>query len=342
MPKPLHNTSNEKRQMVIYLREKGKSVREIMSTLQMTKPTVYRILQQYKDENSIDSMKPPGRPSKLSERDERFIVRCVAENPKVSAPKITTALCKMSEKKISSQTIRRVLKKTGYNSRTAVRKPFISKVNQKKRLDFALKYVDYPETFWNNVIFTDESKYNLFGNDGKQRVWRKKNTALHQKNLSQTIKHGGGNVMVWGCFAASGVGSLEFIDGNMTADSYIDILRRNLHSSAEKLGVRSTFKFYQDNDPKHKAHKTREWLLYNCPHVLQTPPQSPDCNPIENLWDFLDHRIRESPITSITHLKHRLQEEWAKIPTTYLQNLVFSMPRRLAAVIKAKGLHTKY
>lgn len=90
--------------------------------------------------------------------------------------------------------------------------------------------------------------------------------------------------MVWGCFAANGVGALVFIEENMTADTYISILKQNLRQSAEKLGISNEFKFYQDNDPKHKAWKTRLWLLYNCPNILETPPQSPDLNPIENLW----------------------------------------------------------
>lgn len=81
---------------------------------------------------------------------------------------------------------------------------------------------------------------------------------LEEKHLNVSVKHGGRSVTVWGRFAASGVGSLVFIEGNMTADSYIDILREHLHTSAEKLEIRRTFKFYQDNDPKHKAMKTKE------------------------------------------------------------------------------------
>lgn len=128
------------------------------------------------------------------------------------------------------------------------------------------------------------------------------------------MKQGGGNVIVWGCFSTNGVGTLVFIDGNMNGDMYVAILKENLRQSAEKLGILSSFKFYQDNDPKHKARKTREWLLYNCPKVLETPPQSPDLNPIENLWDYLDKKIRQSSISSKTQLKERLQEEWNKIP----------------------------
>lgn len=336
------NTSFEKRQLVVYHHAKGKSVREIMSLLQMSRATVYRIIQRFNDEDRIDFKIPPGRPSKVSAQDERFIVRSIAKNPKVSASQIASDLSATRESSISDRTVRRILNKKGYKSCTARRKPYISAANQEKRCEFAAKYIHAPENFWTNVIFSDESKFTVFASDGHQKVWRKPNTALQPNHLNVTVKHGGGKVLVWGCFSASGVGSLVFIDGIMTAESYIAILQKHLHSSAEKMGIQQKFLFYHDNDPKHKAFKTREWLLYNCPRVLATPPQSPDCNPIEHVWDYLERQVRKTPITSHTHLKQRLEEEWAKIPLSYLQNLVASMPRRLKAVLEAQGLQTKY
>ncbi|GFT35140.1 SWIM-type domain-containing protein [Trichonephila clavipes] len=65
--------------------------------------------------------------------------------------------------------------------------------------------------------------------------------------------------------------------------AYIDLLRHNLLDSAKKLSMENTFIFQQDNDPKHTATVTKTWLLYHAPRRLQTPPQSPDLNPIENL-----------------------------------------------------------
>ncbi len=79
-------------------------------------------------------------------------------------------------------------------------------------------------------------------------------------------------MFVWVCFSVSGDGSLMFIEGTMMADLYIDILLQRLCSSAKKIGIVHTFKFYQNNNPKHKVHKTREQLLYNCSRVLETPP----------------------------------------------------------------------
>ncbi|GFV57403.1 transposable element Tcb1 transposase [Trichonephila clavipes] len=127
--------------------------------------------------------------------------------------------------------------------------------------------------------------------DGRQ--YRKPNTELEKQHLTPTVKHGGGSVLVWGCMPANGVGKLCFIDGIITAHTYIDILRHNLQSSAQKLGLGTSFVFQQDNDPKHTANLTWEWLLYNSPRQLKMPPQSPDINSIENLWHKLDVEVRK-------------------------------------------------
>ncbi|GFT07983.1 tc1-like transposase protein [Trichonephila clavipes] len=122
---------------------------------------------------------------------------------------------------------------------------------------------------------------------------------------------------------------------------YIDISRHNLQFSAQKLGLETSFVFQQDNDPKHAANLTREWLLYYSPRQLKTPPQSPDINPIENSWHKLDVEVRKHKISCKDQLKRILLQEWHKIPNSTSKTLVFSMGNRLQAVINAKGMHTK-
>ncbi|GFX56311.1 transposable element Tcb1 transposase [Trichonephila clavipes] len=78
------------------------------------------------------------------------------------------------------------------------RKPYVIKANREARLAFAKMYVRQPSEYWENVIFVEESKYNIFGSDSKQKVWRKLNTAMDVKNLRPTVKYGGGNQIVWG------------------------------------------------------------------------------------------------------------------------------------------------
>ncbi|GFT27541.1 tc1-like transposase protein [Trichonephila clavipes] len=109
--------------------------------------------------------------------------------------------------------------------------------------------------------------------------------------------------MVWGCVAHNGAGNLAFIDNKMNALAYIDVLRHNLLDSAKKLSIENTF-IFQDNDLKHTAILTKTWLLYHAPRRLETPPQSPDLNPIENLWIGSS----EKNVTSKENLKEKLQE----------------------------------
>ncbi|GFY31764.1 transposable element Tc1 transposase [Trichonephila clavipes] len=86
--------------------------------------------------------------------------------------------------------------------------------------------------FRNEVIFSDEIKFNIFGSDGRRMVWRKPNTSHH--HTIPTVKHEGGSVMVLGCMAASGVGKLVFIDQIMHKMAYLNILQNNLKESADK------------------------------------------------------------------------------------------------------------
>lgn len=229
-----------------------------------------------------------------------------------------------------------------YKGRNARKKCLVSAANKKKRFNFAIQHADKSQMYWNNVIWSDESKFELFSSNRQVRVWRKVNTALDPKNLQATVKHGGGSVMVWGCMSASGVGNLVFIDGKMDQYVYKNILLHNLLPSARKLGLESGFVFQQDNDPKHTARSVKQWLSENIENVLEWPPQSADLNPIEHLWDHLDRKIHEQPISSLTELRKVIQREWEKIPANVTKNLVDSMPRRLQAVLKSKGYPTKY
>jgi hypothetical protein len=121
-------------------------------------------------------------------------------------------------------------------------------------LKFGTAYVNKPIDFWKTVLFSDESKFNIFGSDGPQYVWRKpkkKKKELDPKNVIPTVKHGGGHAVVWGCMDYAGVGELAIVEGIMNAKGYVNILRGNLKKSVLKLGIQDLYLFQQDNDPKH-------------------------------------------------------------------------------------------
>lgn len=148
--------------------------------------------------------------------------------------------------------------------------------------------------------------------------------------------------MVWGCMGANGVGTLEFIEGTMDQHYYIDLLKRNLRPSVQQLHLPNNWTFQQDNDPKHTSWNAKMFLVHNVPHLMKSPAQSPDLNPIEHLWDHLERRIRNHKITSRSSLIEVIKQEWALIGRETCSNLVGSMKRRLHEVIKMKGHNTRY
>ena len=88
--------------------------------------------------------------------------------------------------------------------------------------------LENPVEFWKNVVWSDESKFNLFGSDGKVMVWKTPHEEFDRKCTIPTIKHGGDSFIVWGCFTLQEVGKLCVLDRIMDRFYYRDILEQNL------------------------------------------------------------------------------------------------------------------
>ena len=135
------------------------------------------------------------------------------------------------------------------------------------------------------------------------------------------------------------------IDGAMDAALYVDILEDELLQTMDFYGLnRSDVILQQDNDPKHTSHLAINWLLDNSINVLDWPGQSPDLNAIEHLWCHLKRQLAayESAPQSVHELWERVQTQWDKIAAQSCIDLIESMARRVGAVLKARGGHTKY
>ena len=333
--------TSEVRNLIIDKYKNGERQNKIAKMFNINKSTVTRIVRRFSLKGTPEAFKSPGRPRKTTQRTDRHIIKIASANPFLSSEKILGEITPEDGKIISSRTVRRRLVNVGLFSRRPAKKPLLSKKNVKARLVFAQAHINWTVEQWKKVIFSDESKFILFNSYGIQHVRRPAGKRLDPKYTVPTVKHGGESVMVWGCFSAYGMGPLHRIEGIMDKYMYKDILKNIMEPYAyEYLPIKYTFQ--HDNDPKHASKIVKQWFVEVKINVMVWPSQSPDLNPIENLWEILDKQIRSEHFSNKEKLLQVLQRAWSSIDYKIIMNLIESMPRRCKEVINAKGYYTKY
>ncbi|KAK3547882.1 hypothetical protein QTP70_000339 [Hemibagrus guttatus] len=333
--------SKDTRNKIVDLHQAGKTESAIGKQLGVKKSTVGAIIRKWKTYKTNDNLPQSGAPRKISPRGVKMITRTVSKNPRTTRGDLVNDLQRAGTK-VTKATISNTLRRQGLKSCSARRVPLLKPVHVRARLKFAREHLDDPEEDWENVIWSDETKIELFGKNSTCRVWRRKNAELHPKNTIPTVKHGGGNIMLWGCFSAKGPGRLIRVKERMNGAMYREILSKNLLPSARALKMKRGWVFQHDNDPKHTARATKEWLRKKHFKVLEWPSQSPDLNLIGNLWRELKIRVAQRQPQNITALEEICMEEWAKLPATVCKNLVATYRKHLTSVIANKGYITKY
>ena len=299
------------------------------------------MIARYKTENTLEAAPKTGRLPKTSQREDRILVRESLNDRFKSAASIARDFSDRTRKKISRKTVSRRLKAAGLHDRVPVSKPLISKKNKNKRLKFALEHVNWTDEEWSKVHFSDESKFNMFGSDGKKHVRRRTGERLSPQCVKKTVKFGGGSVMMWGMISSDGVGSLVRLFGNINAEIYKQLLQKHVIGTL-RVAPNQPSIFMQDNAPCHKAKKVTNYLQEEEIRVMDWPAQSPDLNPIENVWKIIGERAQTRNPQNQNHLWDLLKEEWEKISSSFCKKLIQSCSRRCSEVIKNKGMFTKY
>ncbi len=148
--------------------------------------------------------------------------------------------------------------------------------------------------------------------------------------------------MVWGAMSSAGVGPLCFLRSKVNTAVYQEVLEHFMLPAADQLYGDADFIFQQDLAPAHSAKATSIWFKDHGIPVLNWPANSPDLNPIENLWGIVKRKMRYARPNNAEELKATIRETWALITPEQCHRLINSMPRRIATVIQAKGAPTKY
>ena len=308
----------------------------------------------YKKTGSVSKKKRTGRPRVLG-RIEKIIISKSVGKKRQSCRKLSK---RMRAKNLqgSKDTINHLLRKDlGLKAFHRRKMPKLTEKHVKDRLAFCKKVKNWTMDQWKQVVFSDESPFELYHppNSKNDVIWSQdKNEIEHVPVVKFSPK-----VMVWGAMSFAGLTELRVVpQGQSVNQEYYctEILEGNLFPRMRKtllMGSKFDVKlvpdmsemiFQQDGARAHTALRTQRLLQERIPHFWSKemwPPNSPDLNLIENLWSILGDKVdeeKDQPST-IQGLEKILKTAWKKISTETLQNLFFSMPGRIQAVLEAKG-----
>ncbi|UYV68766.1 hypothetical protein LAZ67_6000748 [Cordylochernes scorpioides] len=188
-------------------------------------------------------------------------------------------------------------------------------------------------TEWHRVVFSDESRFCLSSDSRRVRVWRRRGERSNPAAIVErpTVRQRG--IMVWGAIAYDSRSPLLRIQGTMTAQRYVDVLRPVTLPYLQ--GVPNAL-YQQDNARPHTARISQQAL--QDVQMLPWPPYSPEISPIEHVWDIIGRRLHALPQPrSEDELWQMVEREWRAIPQDAIRTLIDSLPRRVAACITVRG-----
>ncbi len=333
--------SNELCNSVGVLCRAGHSAKEIANLLSISRASAYRLVKQFKDTGTIVKKKRTGRPRVTSRTTDNMISRLIKRDPCESSSFIQAQL-PQEHQVPSTRTIRRRLHtELKLPSRRPAKKPSLSSKNIKDRIAFCRRYAHWTDEDWQKVIFSDEAMILQF-NCYKTTIRRPVNQRYSPRYTIPVVKNPP-KVMVWGDISCHGRAGLHILTPGETvnAQKYLDILK-------EKLPFFSNFHgctmFQQDGAPCHMAKVVKNWLRDQNIQLLEPwPGSSPDLNPIENCWTMVKKAVSAKKPSSMLALQEAIKQAWIQeVTPDYCRRLFCSMPRRVAQVLKNKGLHTKY
>lgn len=284
-----------------------------------------KFVQRWWNRSTVDREEGSGRPPKLTKSVlARMRAKLHASTP-TSQRKLAAALG------LSHRTIGRGIKRIGlypYRPRKVIS---MTAEHRKQRLLFARCN---RETDFRKILFVDESKFVAAD------VRNRQNLRIYRASRDQVppIPKQPHPIKINGAAGISyfGKSSLFLFTENMTAALYKTILSSTYIPAGNRL-LDDDWQLAQDNDSKHTSHLVTSFLASRGTRLLHWPAKSPDLNPIENLWSILKEKVSQNPPRSLAALEKKLKQEWKKIPLSLLEKLIDSLPRRLEAVIRAKG-----
>jgi hypothetical protein len=290
-------------------------------------------VQRFSEEKNVDNLPGQGRARATTKKQDRMIRRLFERYPTMTLRQAKIRLAKKGVI-VCTNTIKQRLSEFNVKYRSTTIKPLLSPKHKEKRLSWATENTDRD---WTKVIFSDDATF--WALIPARHAWTTTGTRFVQRTIKHPVK-----INVWGCFSERGFGRLELFTENLNAEKMVKIYERGLLKSAEKMFGRNKkiWVLQEDNDPKHRSRLCKAWKEENGVVTMDWPSQSPDANPIENVWGIMKSHLAGKRIFTLKQLSYQIKKIWNSLSTEYAETLVESMPRRCQAILDNDGDYTSY
>ncbi|GFW46487.1 transposable element Tcb2 transposase [Trichonephila clavipes] len=298
--------------------EMGLSQADAARRLNVSRSVVQRLWDQYQSEDSVSRRPVPGRPRATTPAEDCFLALSARRRRTTTVPQLVADHFQASGRRISATTVRNRLHNAGLYARRPVVCVPLNGRQRRNRLCWAREHVSWTQQQWASVLALD---------------------TINPTLLKDSYR--GGGILVWAGISLGVHTDLHvFHGGTVTGLRYRDeILDPYVRPYAAAIG--NDFILMDDNA---RPRIVEEYLEDHGLERMEWPARSPDLNPIEHLWDYLDREVDalNPPPRSLHELKQGLLCVWSSLPIPVSDNLINSMGNRCRQCIQVRGGHIPY
>ncbi|CAF1405644.1 unnamed protein product [Adineta ricciae] len=246
-----------------------------------------------------------------TEAEDRYLLKIMKEDRTKSSQKLAAEWNSSNGKQLCASTVRRRLINMGYKCYTTKRKPLRTPDQIKQRLKFAKDHKHWLKE-WQNIIWSDEAHFEVVNRKNRTLVRRLQSESNEPFNFVPRVQGGGGSGSVWGCMSGGARGPIVVYTGRLNGPAYVKVIEEALPMFIENTfdASNNNWAYMHDNAPAHRSKYTADWFENNHINILEWPSNSPDMNPIENVWDYMDKELRKLKPTNVAQLQEMLGKLW--------------------------------
>ena len=295
--------------------------------------SVKNLQKKYEDTGTVEDRPRKGRKRIFSAREAKTFVK------KAKKGQSTLELARRSTKRASSRTIKRALRDSGMRYMRLKKHEKLTVAHKQRRVEYSKEMKGYD---WDRVLFSDEKTFYLGASP--EYAWQDPHDRPEAPKLINPPK-----LNVWAAVGTYMKTRLYYFSTNMNSSLYVKVLKTCLKeenltfSDACPSKLRQSWVYLQDNARYHKTDESMDAvqdLVGN--RWIEHPARSPDLNPMEDIWSYLDRKVKEVRPRTITSLKRVLTKSWVSLPWNYIAQSTKSMGRRLRTCIKHEGERLNY